>query len=244
MKALKLLQPQASYRYSMEPFLLASFVRVRKGAGELVDLGSGCGVLPILLASENPELTALGIEIQPELAEVARENIRTNCLSQRVQILEGDVRELCRRGDLSGRFELAVSNPPYRRRGSGRVSPSPSRASARHELLLDLESLTESARLLLKGRGRLFLSYLPERLSELMVSLSRKGLEPKRLRMVHSHPKGPAVMALIEALKGRRPGLSVSPPLFIYPHRGEPKGYTREVEEIYSRWGWRPPKKA
>ncbi len=228
----------------MEPFFLASFVRVGKGAGELIDLGSGCGILAILLASENPELKALGIEIQPELAEVARENVRLNHLSQRVEILEGDVRELCRRRDLSGRFEVAVSNPPYRPRGSGRLSPSLSRASARHELALDLESLGESARLLLKARGRLFLSYPPERLSELMGSLSRKGLEPKRLRMVHSHPQGPAVMALLEALKGGRPGLSVSPPLFIHPSHGEPKGYTGEVEEIYTHWGWRPAERA
>jgi len=226
---LRILQKRHGYRFSMEPILLAHFASPLRG-GRVIDLGTGSGVIPLILALRGEAREIVGLEVQEELAEMASRSVRINGLEERVTILRGDYQ------DLSGifppqSFDHAVSNPPYHPSGSGRVSPTSSRALARHELSGTIEALVAAARYLLKTKGRLWLTYPPARLVSLLGCLQRHGFEPKRLRMVHGRKTLPARMALLESVLGGREGLEILPPLILYR---EGNAYTEELERIYA----------
>lgn len=226
---LKLIQAQQGYRFSLDPVLLVRFVMLR-GEERVVDLGSGSGVIPLLLAKLSAAKELVGVELQPGLAERARRNVELNSLQQRVRILEGDLRRI-RKLLSSGCADLVVSNPPYRQVGRGRISPADERAAARHELAGGLNDFVAAAGWLLNDGGRFVLIYLAERLPELLGAMTAAGIEPKRLRMVHPKQGDPARMVLVEGRKRGRPGLLVEAPLYIY--RGEGRDYTEEVLAMY-----------
>jgi len=226
---LRLIQAAKGYRFSLDPILLARFVDVRNG-DTVVDLGTGSGVIPLLLAKLSGARELIGVELQPQLAERAQRNVELNDLQQRVKIVPGDlrhVRELL--PDSSADF--VVSNPPYRPLGSGRISPGKERAAARHELAGGLNDFVAGAGWLLKNGGRFTLIYLAERLPELMYQMVTAGIEPKRLRMIHPRYGDTARMVLVEGKKSARPGLIVEKPLYIY--RGEGRDYSEEVLSMY-----------
>jgi len=228
---LQLLQAENGYRYSLDPILLARFVDLKKGS-RVVDLGTGCGILPLLLARLSDSPSLIGIELQSELATRAMRNVELNCLDDRVRILRGDIRKI---KDLLpvGCADLVVSNPPYRRPDSGRISPSDERAAARHELAGGLADFIAAASWLLKNGGNFAVIYLAERLPELIVTMVAAGIEPKRLRMVHSRQGVVAKMVLLQGCKGGRSGLIVEKPLYIYKNDEGNRDYTAEVLRMY-----------
>jgi len=226
--SLRIEQPRAGYRVSMEPFLLASFTCLRK-EGRGVDLGTGSGVLAVLLARRYPALQIVGIEIQEDLVTMARKNVESNGVEKQVEILRGDFRQ-ARELWPSGSFDVAISNPPYRSAQSGRLSPDPGRALARHEVAMSLADLGEACAYLLKDHGKLFLTYHPARLAELSRVCGEKGLTIKRLQFVHARPGAQAKMVLIEAVKKGREGLQVSSPFFVYREGGN---YSAEMKAVY-----------
>ena len=226
---LQLLQSRAGYRFSLDPVLLVRFAEVR--AGELaVDLGTGSGIMPLLLARLSPVRQVIGVELQAGQVERAKKNVVLNQLQERVQILDGDIRQI-RELLPSAQADLVVSNPPYRKLKTGRVAPDDERAAARHELAGGLEDFVRAAAWLLKNGGRFALIYLAERLPELFGLMTGCGIEPKRLRLIHPRQGEPAKMALVEGRKMGRPGLSVDPPLIVY--QGEGRDYTAEVLRMY-----------
>lgn len=227
--SLKLIQAQQGYRFSLDPVLLTRFVAVRTGE-RVVDLGTGSGVIPLLLAKLSAAEELVGVELQPGLAERAQRNVELNDLQQRVRILEGDLRRI-RELVPAGSADLVVANPPYRQVGSGRISPADERAAARHELAGGLTDFVAAAGWLLNNGGRFALIYLAERLPELFGEMSAAGIEPKRLRLVHPKQGEAARMVLVEGCKTGRPGLLVESPLYIY--RGEGRDYTEEVLAMY-----------
>jgi len=224
---LVLAQPERGYRYALDPFLLAAFVQPRLRE-KVVDIGTGCGIIALLLARKWPTLKVWGLEVQSELADLAKANVARNGLGERCTILEADARQ---GGDLfpEESFQRVVSNPPFRPPGTGRVSPEPQRALARQEISLTLADLVASASALLDHGGILDFIHLPERLPEIFRALSEGNLEPKKLRLVHSYCDKAPDMALISARKGGRPGLDVLPPLVIFRSRGVYTAETREV---------------
>lgn len=224
---LQLLQGRNGYRFSLDPVLLCAFARVKAGE-RVADLGTGSGIIPLLLARKTPAERIVGVEIQPSLADRARRNVRLNGLEARVQIVEGDVRHLGK-GLAPETFQVVLANPPYRRVESGRKAPDAERAAARHELAGGLEDFLRAGAALLREGGRFYTIYLAERLTELLAGMSHQRLEPKRLRCIHSRSGEKARMVLVDGRKGGRPGLEVEPPLFVY---GE-KGYSAEVLRIY-----------
>ena len=224
---LKLLQSRAGYRVSIDPLLLAYFVSVQPGQ-KIVDLGSGNGVICLALAHLYPSVSLTGIELQPSLAERARENVRLNGLEGRVKIISADVRGR-QYAPQPGSFDVAVSNPPYRRPSSGRISVNDEKRIARHELNGDLLAFLRAGALLLRDKGRIAFVYLAGRAADLVVAMRQTGIEPKRLRMVHSFREAEASLILIEGVKGGRAGLAVLPPLVIYRRA---KDYTDEVAAI------------
>ncbi|WP_321370019.1 tRNA1(Val) (adenine(37)-N6)-methyltransferase [uncultured Desulfuromusa sp.] len=228
---LQLLQAKDGYRYSLDPVLLARFVNVGKGA-KVVDLGTGSGILPLILARLSGAGELTGIEIQPALAERAGRNVRLNGLQDRVNILHQDIRDI--REAIPGNYaDLVVSNPPYRHPDSGRIAPNSERAAARHEISGGLVDFIAAAAWLLKQGGHFAVIYLAERLPELMLTMAAAGLEPKRLRMVHPQRGKEAKMVLVEGGKGGRPGLRVEDPLYVYVDNGEGRNYTEEILQMY-----------
>lgn len=228
---LQLFQAENGYRYSLDPVLLARFVSVAEGE-TVVDLGTGCGIIPLILAQISAAGSLLGIERQPLLADRAKRNVEINQLADRVAILADDIRRV---DDLlpAASCDLVVTNPPYRRPGSGRVAPNDERAAARHELAGGLSDFVMAAKWLLRNGGAFVTIHLAERLPEIITVMKTAGIEPKRLRMIHPCCGEAAKLLLIEGRKGGRPGLSVETPLYIYRHESSGRDYTDEVLSMY-----------
>lgn len=212
---LALWQPREGYRFSIDPLLLADFVA--PPFGRACDLGAGCGVVGLLLAKRDPAARVTLVELQPRLARLCRRNAEENRLAERVDVEERDMV----RADCEGaRFELVVSNPPYRPVGSGPAAPDFEQAIAQHELRVTLEGVAAEMRRLLVPGGRAALVYPSDRLVALLSALEHEGLRPLRLRLVHSRADEPARRALVEAKKGARGPLTVEPPLVVYQPDG------------------------
>ncbi len=223
---IKVYQHREGYRFSMDAVVLYSFVNLKR-VGRIVDLGAGSGVVGLLLAKKYSDASVTLVELQEGLLKLAKKNIRTNKLANRVQAVKADIRKLPE--GLEG-SDLAVSNPPFRKPGTGRLSPGDERAVARHELKLTLKELVAAASGLLRHGGRFSIIYHPARLAELMDELRAVRLEPKRLRFVHGNVKSEAKIVLLEAVRGARRGLKVEKPLFVYKDDGV---YSDEVARIY-----------
>lgn len=227
---LRLIQAEKGYRFSLDPVLLARFAEDIP-ADKVVDLGTGCGIIPLLLAKLTASRELIGIELQSQQAERAQRNVELNSLQERVKIIAGDLRGIRHLLPVAS-SDLVVSNPPYRQPDNGRVSPADERAASRHELSGGLIDFIDAASWLLKNGGRFAIIYLAERLPELLLQMNSKGIEPKRLRMVHPRLLDPARMVLVEGRKNGRPGLQVEKPLIVY--QGEGRDYSPEVLEMYA----------
>ena len=229
---IKVYQSKRGYRFSVEPLLLYDFVNL-KIVRNIADLGAGSGIIGILLAKRYPYAHATLFEIQDSLVVLAEKNITLNSLGDRVKVIKTDIRDIKTSHSpltIHHSFDLAISNPPFRRLKSGLMSEEKERAIARHEITLKLPELIEAAAHLLKAKGRFCIIYLPQRLLELMEILKKKGLEPKKLRFVHSNLSSEAKAILLEAVKGGKGGLRVENPLYIYKEDGS---YTDEMMKIY-----------
>jgi tRNA1Val (adenine37-N6)-methyltransferase len=226
---IKIYQSKTGYRFSVDSLLLSDFINL-KAVRNIADLGSGSGVVGILIAKKYPKAKVDLFELQTGLVDLSEKNICINNLKDRMQALQCDIRTLPALYPGLSEYELAVSNPPFRKPKSGRLNIEEERAIARHELRLSLSELIAAAYSLLKATGRFCIIYHPCRLSELIETLKKKNLEPKRLRFVHSTRLSEAKMVLVEAVKGGRTGLKVEKPLFLYNEDGS---YIEEMPEIY-----------
>jgi tRNA1Val (adenine37-N6)-methyltransferase len=225
---LKLYQNKDGYRFSVDPLLLYSFVNVRY-AREIIDLGAGSGIIGLLLARKYAGANVQLVELQKSLYRLAERNILLNGLENRVEVLLTDIKQIATViPPLS--YDLAVSNPPFRKPASGRINTAEEKAVARHEIQLKLPELAESASHLLKVRGRFFMIFHPERILEVVDALRRWRLEPKRIRFVHNDTNSVSKIVLVEAVKEGRAGVKIEKPLFIYNRDGS---YTDEVREMY-----------
>ena len=226
---IRIKQHRNGYRFSIDAVLLAAHAGLKTGETAL-DLGTGCGIIPLLLGCRIPDAVIYGIEIQKDLAEMAESNVRENAMEERIHILSGDMKTL-RPEMISGHADLVVSNPPYRKIGSGRMNPQSQRAVARHEICATLGDVIQSAQRMLKVSGRFVTIYPAERLAELFAQMHTSGLEPKHLRAVYSGWNTGAKLVIVEGVKRGRPGMKISPPLVIYREDGS---YTEEVSRMFS----------
>lgn len=206
---LKVIQSKAGYRFSVDALLLAEFVSIRSD-DILLDLGTGCGIIPLSILKQKMIGYAVGLEIQTELADQAARNILLNGFSRKMAIIRGDIRH---RPFGPRSVDVVVCNPPYRKKGDGRINPDPQRAVARHEILATINDILETARGVLKTGGRLAVIYPAKRLTDIMIRMRGFELEPKRMRLVYPDMESESKLVLIEAAPGAGPGLKVLPPL-------------------------------
>lgn len=226
---LTLLQPRQGYRFSLDPLLLCDFANVRQETS-IVDLGTGNGVMALVLAQMAVDARLTAFEQDADAVALAQENVRLNGLDGRVTVLHVDVLRVRQHLPVSS-CDLVVSNPPYRKQGRGRLNPHPGRQAARHETTAGLADFLAAAKYLVKPvAGRICLVYHADRLVELMVEAVAQKLAVVRLRMVHGLPDAPAKVFLVELSKGRKNAdLQIMPPLIV---RSDTDRYTDEVRRI------------
>jgi tRNA1Val (adenine37-N6)-methyltransferase len=210
---LQILQKREGYRFSTDAVLLSHFVKIRRNY-KIIDLGTGCGILPLLLSRMTKASTFVGVEIQKSLAECAVKNVYLNHLEDRISILCEDFRKL-KASFPPGSFDVVLSNPPYRKHRTGRLNPSPEKAIARHEIKATLDDLVSIASYLLPNKGRCYLIFPASRMADLFVALRKKNLEPKRLKLVHPRIDEGATFLLVESVKASGAELKVMPPLIL-----------------------------
>ena len=218
------------FKLGTDSVLLADFVRL-SGAKRGIDLGCASGAIGLLLLTRLEKLHMTGLEIVPEAAELARENMAANSLEERSRIITGDIRAH-RALFKTGSFDLVAANPPYFPVERGMSSPDLDRANARGESLCSLEDICAAASFLLKTGGSFCLVHKPERLSELFCYMTKHAIEPKRLRMVCHRSDSAPSLVLAEGRRGGKPGLKVEPSLILHNADGSETG---EVKRIYHR---------
>lgn len=223
-----IIQNPEKFCFGMDAVLLSGFARV-KAQSTVLDLGTGTGIIPILLEAKTQAAHLTGLEIQEESADMARRSVALNGLDDKITIVTGDIKEA---GSLfnAASFDVITSNPPYMPDHHGLTNPEDAKAVARHEILCTLEDVISQAAGLLKPGGNFFMVHRPFRLAEIIVLLREYKLEPKRMQMVYPFIDKEPNMVLIEANRGGRPRMTVEKPLIIYK---EPGIYREEIYEIY-----------
>ena len=224
----RIIQNPDKFCFGMDAVLLSGFARAKEGS-RVLDMGTGTGIIPILLAAKTGAAHLTGLEIQEESADMARRSVALNGLEKKIAIVTGDIKEA---GDLfdAASFDVITCNPPYMTSKHGLTNPEDAKAIARHEILCTLEDvITQTARLLKPG-GNFYLVHRPFRLAEIMVLLHACKLEPKRMQLVYPFVDKEPNMVLIEANRGGRPRMTVEKPLIVYK---EPGVYMPEIYDIY-----------
>lgn len=224
----RIIQDPKRFCFGMDAVLLAGFAKVRPGE-RVLDLGTGTGIIPILLEARTEGKCFTGLEIQPESADMARRSVLLNELEEKIRIVTGDIREADRLFG-GGSHHVVTCNPPYMIDRHGLKNPEQPKAVARHEILCTLKDVVSQTSRILIPNGRFYMVHRPFRLAEIVTCLCTCGLEPKRMRFVHPYADREPGMVLIEALKGGRPGMVVEKPLIIYR---EPGIYMDEICEVY-----------
>jgi tRNA1(Val) A37 N6-methylase TrmN6 len=226
---LVLKQPVDGPRVNVDTVLLAAYCRVRRGE-RVLELGAAHGAVALLLAKRYPHASSIeGLEVQKDLWELSKQNAEENGLSDKVTFRQGDLREV-RRLYKSQSFDVVVVNPPYDEIDRSRPSPNFREATARHGVACTFEDVAAAVKFLLRNKGRLYLVMRAKRLAEVCSKLTQKGLQPRRLRLVHPKPESDASVFLMEATRSDGIGMLVEPPLFIH---GSDGSYTEELLRAY-----------
>ena len=232
---IKVSQPENGYRFSMDPFLLAGHIQPN-GVEKIIDIGCGCAIIPLILAFRWPDLNIIGVEIQKELSLFARQNISANRLVSTIQVLHENIKDI-KLSDINGPADIIVSNPPYIKKDSGRLNPNYQKAIARHELTLDIDMLFNCSNRLLNKKGKLYIIFPAERLSDLLHIMEQYQFSPEFIRYIYIKknclPKRVILCAMKNyAVKNSDKSCVVHPPLFIYASENE---FSNEYASLFNR---------
>jgi tRNA1Val (adenine37-N6)-methyltransferase len=227
-KGLKIIQHQNSYRFAIDAVLLANFVKAGK-RDRIMDLGTGSGVIALLLSAKTDAKEIIGIELVEAAFDRAVRSVKMNKLKERVRIVHSNLNEAV---NIFGRqsFSVVVTNPPYMTVKEGKISPNPDIALAKHEVAATLQDVVKAAWELLTFGGRFYMVYRTVRLADAIYEMKARGLEPKILRFIQPRAGDSPNIVLVMAKKGAGPGLKILPPLVVYDKDGS---YTDEIKEIY-----------
>lgn len=226
----KIIQNSEKFCFGMDAVLLSGFAKVKPNE-KVLDLGTGTGVIPILLEAKTQGKYFAALEIQSESADMARRSVSLNSLENKIEVFDGDIKEASK---IFGRasFDVVTTNPPYMNENHGLKNPDMPKAIARHEILLCLEDVIREASFVLKGKGRFYMVHRPHRLVEIINLMTKYKLEPKTIQMVHPYKDKEANMVLIEGIKGSNGFLKVLEPIIVYKEKNI---YTDEVLNIYGK---------
>lgn len=224
----RIIQSPDRFCFGMDAVLLSGFAKVKKGESVL-DLGTGTGILPILLDAKTEGGHFTGLEIQPESADMARRSVILNNRQDKIDIVTGDIKNALNILGAAS-FDVIVTNPPYMNQNHGITNPESPKAIARHELLCSLEDVIRQTGSLLKVNGRMYMVHRPFRLPDIMELMNECGIEPKKMRFVHPYVDREPSMVLIEGVRGGNRRLTVEKPLVIYDGPGE---YSEEIKRDY-----------
>ena len=224
----KIIQNPGLFCFGMDAVLLSGFARADEG-DRVLDLGTGTGIIPLLMEAKTKASHLTGLEIQAESADMASRSVKMNNLEDKIAIVTGDIKEAVRLFGAAS-FDVITCNPPYMTEHHGIVNPEAPKAIARHELLCTLEDVISQSAGLLKPGGNFFMVHRPFRLAEIIVLLREYKLEPKRMQLVYPFVDKEPNMVLIEASRGGKPRMKVEKPLIVYR---EPGVYHDEIYDIY-----------
>lgn len=224
----KIIQNKEAFCFGMDAVLLSGFALVKEGE-TVLDLGTGTGIIPILLEAKSKGKHFTGLEIQEAMADMAGRSVRLNGLEEKIDIVNGDIKEASHLFGAAS-FDVVTSNPPYMNDAHGLKNPDVPKAVARHEVLCTLEDVVREAARCLKPGGRFYMVHRPHRLIEIITALTSYKLEPKRMKMVHPFVNREANMVMIEAVRGGHSMIKVEAPVIVYK---EPGVYTDEIYDIY-----------
>ncbi len=227
-KGYRILQDPDAFCFGVDAVLLADFAKANR-TERVLDLGTGNGVIPLLLDAREKGREIVGLELQEEAAELARKNFALNGAEDRLSVICGDLKAA---SQLLGKacFDVVVTNPPYHEAGRGAINPDGAKMLARHEIACTLEDVLREAAAALKLHGRFYMVHRPKRLTEILSGMEKAGIAPRTLRFVHSHAGDQASLLLVSGMRGGGKELRVLPPLILYGDEGK---YTAEVYEIY-----------
>lgn len=229
-KGLRIIQKNDGFKFGVDAVLLSNFATVKKN-DNILDMGTGTGIIPILLAGKTMAKSITGLEIQEDMADMAKRSVDINNLGERVRIICGDIKESVEIFGPSS-FNTVVSNPPYMSVGRGLVNPSDSKSIARHEILCTLEDIIRSSGKILVPGGQLAMVHRPHRLVDILYCMRMYGIEPKYMRFVHPSPYKKANLVLVKGYRGGNPELKMLDPLYVYDENGN---YSKEINDIYGR---------
>lgn len=223
-----IIQDPKRFCFGMDAVLLSGFAQVKSGERAL-DLGTGTGIIPLLLEAKTEGLHFTGLEIQQESADMAKRSVQLNQLESKIEIVAGDIKDASRLFGASS-FHVVTVNPPYMIGNHGLQNDLDAKAIARHEILCTLEDIMRESAKLLLPKGRFYMVHRPFRLSEIMCVMTKYGIEPKRMQLVYPYIDREPNMVLIEGLRGGKPRMTVEKPLIVYQAQGV---YTNEIIELY-----------
>ncbi|MBW1615042.1 MAG: methyltransferase [Deltaproteobacteria bacterium] len=227
---LKAYQPKNGYRYSIDSIILATHVSsTSSDKDKIIDLGTGAGIIPLILSFKKKNINILGIELQKSLADIAKLNVAANKMTEKIKISEADFK-LLKKDPFFIPADIIVSNPPYRKTDSGKINPNAQKAIARHEIKASLNDIIKTAKKMLKVSGKFAIIYPASRIVELCYEMKIAGIEPKLIRNIHSKQNQEAKLILTQGVKGGKTGVKIASPLVIYNTDGS---YTREIENMF-----------
>lgn len=228
LKNYRIIQNPGRFCFGMDAVLLSDFAQLEAGKRAL-DLGTGTGIIPILMAGKTQGEHFTGLEIQPDSADMAKRSVILNNLQDKIDIIEGDIKEVASIFNAAS-FDVVTSNPPYMINEHGLKNPESPKAIARHEVSCNLRDVVAAAAKMLKPGGHFYMVHRPFRLTEILCIMHELRVEPKRMRLIYPFVDREPNMVLIEGVRGGKPRMTVESPLIIYEKTGE---YTQEVMDIY-----------
>ena len=231
-KELKIIQNTKGFCFGIDSVILSDFAKSIKKESKVVDLGTGTGIIGLLLCKKTELKEIVGIEIQKEVAEMAKRSIELNKLEDKFKILNTDINKIFEDKLLEkNKFDVVVMNPPYKVKGTGKINEADSKIISRHEIKATLSDFIKVASNLLKDKGEIYIVHKPERMPDIIQKMRENKIEPKEIKIVYSNKKTEASLILIKGIKGANKFFKILEPLYIYEENGE---YTKEIKEIYN----------
>ena len=232
---LKIIQNKNWFCFGIDSVLLVNFAKGMKENSMVLDLGTGTGIMPILLSGKVNMKKAIGIEIQENVAEMAKRSVELNNLQDKIEIICSNILNLdntfFNEKGLENKFDVIITNPPYKKKGEGVINEREEKLISRHEITADLEDFIKVSSNLLKDKGEFYMVHRPERLVDILDLMRKYKIEPKLMRMVYSNYNKPPKLVLIKGIRNAKPFLKIENNLYIYD---EKNNYTEEIRKIYN----------